>query len=140
MPKLERVMAMSVEQPLWRALTGYRVLTMIYAVGLFVSAYDKFERPWLAVAYYAVLAGWTLVTLPKVASAARRKVSRLSASRAIAPTGTTNSMPSPLATPPLANISRLMHVASIIACTKVVARRLGNIRRPPATMATPAAK
>ncbi|QYX80713.1 MacS family sensor histidine kinase [Streptomyces akebiae] len=70
MPKLERVMAMSVEQPLWRALTGYRVLTMIYAVGLFVSAYDKFERPWLAVAYYAVLAGWTLVTLPKVASAA----------------------------------------------------------------------
>ncbi|MDT0570238.1 DUF5931 domain-containing protein [Streptomyces sp. DSM 3412] len=70
MPKLERVMAMSVEQPLWRALTGYRVLTMIYAVGLFVSAYDKFERPWLAVAYYAVLAGWTLVTLPKVAGAA----------------------------------------------------------------------
>ncbi|WP_326583407.1 DUF5931 domain-containing protein [Streptomyces sp. NBC_00487] len=70
MPKLERVMTMSVEQPLWRALTGYRVLTMIYAVGLFVSAYDKFERPWLAVAYFAVLAGWTLVTLPKVAGAA----------------------------------------------------------------------
>ncbi|MDX3641821.1 MacS family sensor histidine kinase [Streptomyces sp. MB09-02B] len=70
MPKLERVMAMSVEQPLWRALTGYRVLTMIYAVGLFISAYDKFERPWLAIAYFAVLAGWTLVTLPKVAGAA----------------------------------------------------------------------
>jgi signal transduction histidine kinase len=70
MPKLERVMTMSVEQPLWRALTGYRVLTMIYAVGLFISAYDKFERPWLAVAYFAVLAGWTLVTLPKVAGAA----------------------------------------------------------------------
>ncbi|MEE1765390.1 MULTISPECIES: MacS family sensor histidine kinase [unclassified Streptomyces] len=70
MPKLERVMAMSVEQPLWRALTGYRVLTMIYAVGLFISAYDKFERPWLAIAYFVVLAGWTLVTLPKVAGAA----------------------------------------------------------------------
>lgn len=70
MPKRERVMTMSVEQPLWRALTGYRVLTMIYAVGLFVSAYDKFERPWLAIAYYAVLAGWTLLTLPKVANAA----------------------------------------------------------------------
>ncbi|MBZ3903177.1 MULTISPECIES: MacS family sensor histidine kinase [Streptomyces] len=70
MPKRERVMTMSVEQPLWRALTGYRVLTTIYAVGLFVSAYDKFERPWLAVAYFAVLAGWTLVTLPKVANAA----------------------------------------------------------------------
>ncbi|MFE7842658.1 MacS family sensor histidine kinase [Streptomyces sp. NPDC057474] len=70
MPERERVMTMSVEQPLWRALTGYRILTMIYAVGLFVSAYDKFERPWLAVAYFAVLAGWTLVTLPKVANAA----------------------------------------------------------------------
>lgn len=63
-------MTMSVEQPLWRALTGYRVLTLVYAVGLFVSAYDEFERPWLAVAYFAVLAGWTLVTLPKVANAA----------------------------------------------------------------------
>lgn len=70
MPKRERVMRMSVEQPLWRALTGYRVLTMIYAVGLFVSAYDKFERPWLAVVYYVVLAGWTLITLPRVANAA----------------------------------------------------------------------
>lgn len=70
MPKRERVMTMSVEQPLWRALTGYRVLTMVYAVGLFASAYDEFERPWLAVAYFAVLAGWTLVTLPKVANAA----------------------------------------------------------------------
>ncbi|UUU21400.1 MacS family sensor histidine kinase [Streptomyces sp. DSM 40750] len=70
MPKRERVMTMSVEQPLWRALTGYRVLTLVYAVGLFVSAYDEFERPWLAVAYFAVLAGWTLVTLPKVANAA----------------------------------------------------------------------
>ncbi|MDX3689160.1 DUF5931 domain-containing protein [Streptomyces europaeiscabiei] len=70
MPERERVMRMSVEQPLWRALTGYRILTMIYAIGLFVSAYDKFERPWLAVAYFAVLAGWTLATLPKVAGAA----------------------------------------------------------------------
>ena len=31
MPKRERVMRMSVEQPLWRALTAYRVLTMLYA-------------------------------------------------------------------------------------------------------------
>lgn len=63
-------MRMSVEQPLWRALTGYRILTMIYAIGLFASAYDKFGRPWLAIAYFAVLAGWTLATLPKVAGAA----------------------------------------------------------------------
>lgn len=61
---------MSVEQPLWRALTAYRVLTMLYAVGLFATAYDGFVRPWVAIAYYAVLFAWTLATLPKVANAA----------------------------------------------------------------------
>ncbi len=86
-PKLERVMAMSVEQPLWRALTGYRVLTMIYAVGLFISAYDKFERPWLAIAYFVVLAGWTLCTLPKVAGAASCTKRFLAADLTIAITG-----------------------------------------------------
>ncbi|MFC8129533.1 MacS family sensor histidine kinase [Streptomyces sp. NPDC057302] len=70
MAKRVRVMRMSVEQPLWRALTGYRVLTMLYAIGLFVAAYEKFDRPWVAIAYYAVLAGWTIGTLPKVANAA----------------------------------------------------------------------
>ncbi|TPQ19393.1 sensor histidine kinase [Streptomyces sporangiiformans] len=60
---------MSVEQPLWRALTAYRVLTMCYAIGLFVSAYDKFARPQVAIAYLAVLFVWTLATLPKVAGA-----------------------------------------------------------------------
>ncbi|MFD0314425.1 MacS family sensor histidine kinase [Streptomyces flavalbus] len=66
----ERVMKMSVEQPLWRALAGYRVLTMLYALGLFLSAYDDFARPWVAVAYFAVLGVWTLATLPRVANAA----------------------------------------------------------------------
>jgi signal transduction histidine kinase len=61
---------MSVEQPLWRALTGYRVLTMVYAIGLFVSAYDEVARPWVAIVYFAVLAVWTLATLPRVANAA----------------------------------------------------------------------
>ncbi|WP_193512170.1 MacS family sensor histidine kinase [Streptomyces griseoloalbus] len=70
MPGREKVMRMSVEQPLWRALTGYRVLALVYAVGLFATAYEKFTRPWLAVAYFAVLAVWTLATLPKVANAA----------------------------------------------------------------------
>ncbi|PAZ09230.1 sensor histidine kinase [Streptomyces sp. SA15] len=70
MAKRERVMRMSVEQPLWRALTAYRVLTMLYAIGLFVTAYDEFARPWVAVAYFAVLAVWTLATLPRVANAA----------------------------------------------------------------------
>ena len=73
MPKRERVMRMSVEQPLWRALTGYRVLTMLYAVGLFVSNYDDYDRPAVAFAYYPVLCIWTLATLPRVASATRAR-------------------------------------------------------------------
>ncbi|MFE2284977.1 MacS family sensor histidine kinase [Streptomyces sp. NPDC059443] len=69
MAKRERVVRMSVEQPLWRALTAYRLLTVVYAVGLFASAYKAFDRPWVAVSYLAVLVVWTLVTLPKVANA-----------------------------------------------------------------------
>ncbi|MYV51129.1 DUF5931 domain-containing protein, partial [Streptomyces sp. SID3212] len=70
MVKRERVVRMSVEQPLWRALTGYRVLTAVYAILLFVFERDKFERPWIAVAFLAFLAVWTAVTLPRVANAA----------------------------------------------------------------------
>ncbi|MGW3205134.1 MacS family sensor histidine kinase [Streptomyces sp. NPDC001135] len=70
MPKRERVMRMSVELPLWRALTGYRVLTMLYAIGLCATAYSRFARPWVAVAYFAVLFVWTLATLPWVRNAA----------------------------------------------------------------------
>ncbi|KUF15442.1 MacS family sensor histidine kinase [Streptomyces silvensis] len=78
---------MSVEQPLWRALTAYRVLTMLYAIGLFVAAYSSFARPWLAIAYFAVLAVWTLATLPKVASAARCTKRFLAVDLAVALTG-----------------------------------------------------
>ncbi|WJV49284.1 MacS family sensor histidine kinase [Streptomyces flavofungini] len=70
MARREKVMRMSVEQPLWRALTAYRVLTMLYAIGLFVAAYSAFARPWLAIGYYALLAAWTLATVPKVSGAA----------------------------------------------------------------------
>ncbi|MGW7564414.1 MacS family sensor histidine kinase [Streptomyces sp. NPDC054757] len=67
----ERVVRMSVELPLWRALTAYRVLTMVYAILLFAFAYREFHRQWVAVGYFAVLTVWTLATLPRVASAAR---------------------------------------------------------------------
>ncbi|MFF2517701.1 MacS family sensor histidine kinase [Streptomyces sp. NPDC058086] len=70
MAKRERVMRMSVEQPLWRALTAYRVLTMLYAIGLFATAFRKFAHPWVAIGYFAVLSVWTLATLPRVANAA----------------------------------------------------------------------
>ncbi|MFH8578168.1 MacS family sensor histidine kinase [Streptomyces zaomyceticus] len=70
MAKRERVVRMSVEQPLWRALTGYRVLTMVYAVLLFAFGMDRYERPGIGVAYLAVMCVWNLATLPKVANAA----------------------------------------------------------------------
>ncbi|MGW7526264.1 MacS family sensor histidine kinase [Streptomyces sp. NPDC054783] len=70
MPRRERVMRMSVELPLWRALAGYRVLTMLYAIGLGATRHDLFTRPWVAVGYFAVLFVWTLATLPRVRNAA----------------------------------------------------------------------
>ncbi|MDH2388822.1 DUF5931 domain-containing protein [Streptomyces sp. HNM0663] len=70
MAKRERVVRMSVEQPLWRALTAYRVLTMVYAVLLAFFTREKFERPLAAAVFLAFMAVWTLVTLPKVAGAA----------------------------------------------------------------------
>ncbi|MFF5156968.1 MacS family sensor histidine kinase [Streptomyces sp. NPDC000348] len=70
MARREHVMRMSVEQPLWRALTGYRILALVYAIGLFATAHAEFPRPWLAVGYFAVLAVWTLATLPRTANEA----------------------------------------------------------------------
>jgi len=87
MAKRERVMRMSVEQPLWRALSAYRVLTMCYAIGLFVSAYDEFPRPEVAIAFLSVLFVWTLVTLPKVANEASCTKRFLAADLTVALTG-----------------------------------------------------
>ncbi|GAA2642430.1 DUF5931 domain-containing protein [Streptomyces vastus] len=78
---------MSVEQPLWRALSAYRVLTMFYAIGLFVTAYDEFPRPEVAIAFLSVLFVWTLVTLPKVAGEANCTKRFLAADLAVALTG-----------------------------------------------------
>ncbi|MET9434605.1 DUF5931 domain-containing protein [Streptomyces sp. NPDC006551] len=87
MAKRERVVRMSVEQPLWRALTAYRVLTMIYAVLLFAFSRDRYERPWVAVAFLAVLCVWNLATLPKVANAASCTKRFLGADLTVALTG-----------------------------------------------------
>ncbi|WP_069771246.1 MacS family sensor histidine kinase [Streptomyces sp. LUP30] len=87
MAKREAVLRMSVELPLWRALAGYRVLTMLYAVGFFATAYDGFARPWVAVVYYCVLFVWTVATLPRVANAASCTKRFLAADLAVALTG-----------------------------------------------------
>ncbi|MEU6774454.1 DUF5931 domain-containing protein [Streptomyces sp. NPDC046759] len=83
----ERVMRMSVELPLWRALAGYRVLTMLYAIGLGATRYHLFVRPWAAVCYFAVLFVWTLATLPRVRNAASCTKGFLAADLTIALTG-----------------------------------------------------
>lgn len=66
-----RVVGMSVEQPLWRALTGYRVLTAGYAVALFAVGYEGHARPVPGMAFMALLVVWTLATLGKVSSPQR---------------------------------------------------------------------
>ncbi|MEB8336483.1 MacS family sensor histidine kinase [Streptomyces endophyticus] len=83
----DRVVRMSVEQPLWRALTGYRLLTLVYAIGLFASSYEVYERPWVGAGYFVVLAVWTLVTLPQVSGARRCTKRFLTADLTIAVAG-----------------------------------------------------
>ncbi|MGV9310952.1 MacS family sensor histidine kinase [Streptomyces sp. NPDC003691] len=87
MAKRERVVRMSVELPLWRALAGYRVLTMLYALLLLPLNPDKFERPWVAYAYLAFLTVWTLATLPYVRNAAACTRPFLAADLTVALTG-----------------------------------------------------
>ncbi|MFD9631372.1 MacS family sensor histidine kinase [Streptomyces violascens] len=70
MAKRERVVRMSVELPLWRALTGYRVLTTLYALAIFANGYHTFERPWVGIGYLSVLTVWNFATLTRVANAA----------------------------------------------------------------------
>ncbi|WP_256090596.1 DUF5931 domain-containing protein, partial [Actinacidiphila rubida] len=62
---------MSVEQPLWRALLAYRLLTAAYAVALYVHAYGHLRHPLPGGVYMALLAGWTLATIGRVRNAER---------------------------------------------------------------------
>ncbi|RKN06138.1 MacS family sensor histidine kinase [Streptomyces radicis] len=59
----------AVELPMWRALTAYRVLTLGYAVTLFLIAYGDYGRPGVAIAYLGALAAWTLLTFGAVRGA-----------------------------------------------------------------------
>lgn len=87
MAERERVVRMSVEQPLWRALTAYRVGTVIYAWALAVIGRAEFERPAVAFGFLAVMAVWTLLTLPRVANAASCTRPFLGADLVVALTG-----------------------------------------------------
>ncbi|RII18255.1 Histidine kinase-, DNA gyrase B-, and HSP90-like ATPase [Streptomyces sp. YIM 130001] len=87
MARREQVLRMSVELPLWRALSAYRVLTMLYAAALFVHGRADYERPWIGYAFLAVLAVWTVATLPRVANAASCTRRFLAADLTVALTG-----------------------------------------------------
>ncbi|MBH5334430.1 sensor histidine kinase [Streptomyces pactum] len=78
---------MSVEQPLWQALTAYRVLTLLYAIVLFVLAYDDYAHPLGAGAYMAALTVWTVCTVRMVSSAERCTPRFLVADLTVAVTG-----------------------------------------------------
>lgn len=82
--------AISVEQPLWRALTGYRVLTLGYALALFALNHGEYAghgRVWVAYGYLAVLTGWTLSTLRRVSGAGRCTPGFLAGDLAVAVAG-----------------------------------------------------
>ncbi|MEU8544374.1 DUF5931 domain-containing protein [Streptomyces sp. NPDC048717] len=87
MARREQVVRMSVEQPLWRALAAYRVLTLVYALLLAFFGRARYEHPAVAAGYLAVLAVWTLATLPRVANAASCTKRFLAADLTVALTG-----------------------------------------------------
>ncbi|TVL91010.1 sensor histidine kinase [Streptomyces sp. SAJ15] len=75
---------MSVEQPLWQALTGYRVLSLLYAVGLYAVAFGEYSHPLGAGAYLLAVAVWTACTFRRVSSAERCTLRFLTADLTIA--------------------------------------------------------
>ncbi|UYB44971.1 DUF5931 domain-containing protein [Streptomyces sp. Je 1-4] len=62
---------MSVELPLWRALTGYRILTLVYTLCLVGLSYQKYEHPPAAAAYMGALTVWMVLTWRRTTSAER---------------------------------------------------------------------
>lgn len=65
------VVRMSVELPLWRALTGYRILTLVYTLGLVGLSYRKYDHPLGAAAYMGALTIWMALTWHRTTSAER---------------------------------------------------------------------
>ncbi|GHF32054.1 MULTISPECIES: MacS family sensor histidine kinase [Streptomyces] len=82
-----RAVRMSVELPLWRALTGYRILTLGYALALFWLAHRHYAHPLGAAAYMAALTVWMLLTWNRVTAPERCTRSFLIADLGIALTG-----------------------------------------------------
>nr|WP_037840051.1 DUF5931 domain-containing protein [Streptomyces sp. NRRL S-337] len=62
---------MSVELPLWRALTGYRILTLLYVLVLAAMSYRKYAHPLVAAAYMGALTLWMALTWRRTTSPER---------------------------------------------------------------------
>ncbi|UQI44036.1 DUF5931 domain-containing protein [Streptomyces sp. HU2014] len=69
--KRPRVVRMSVELPLWRALTGYRILTLGYALALFGFNYHDYAHPLGGALYMGALTLWMALTWNRVSSPER---------------------------------------------------------------------
>src|SRR5437764_14661817 len=48
---------------MWGAVAVFRVLALVYALGVATADRDHYTRPWLAYALLAVMAAWTALTL-----------------------------------------------------------------------------
>lgn len=69
--KRPRAVRMSVELPLWRALTGYRIITLGYALALFFLNYREYAHPLGAALYMGALTVWMLLTWNRVTAPER---------------------------------------------------------------------
>ncbi|MFE0377742.1 MacS family sensor histidine kinase [Streptomyces inhibens] len=69
--KHPKVLRMSVELPLWRALTGYRILTLVYTLCLVALSYRRYEHPLGAAAYMGALTLWMALTWRRTTSPER---------------------------------------------------------------------
>ncbi|WP_308013927.1 MacS family sensor histidine kinase [Streptantibioticus parmotrematis] len=77
----------SVERPLWRALTAFRVLALCYAIARYCHTCGKYAHPLGGWLYLGALALWTLATLRRTGSALRCTKGFLLAELAVALTG-----------------------------------------------------
>ncbi|MFI0904915.1 MacS family sensor histidine kinase [Streptomyces sioyaensis] len=66
-----KALRMSVELPLWRALTGYRILTLLYTLCLVGLSYRHYAHPLGAAAYMGALTLWMALTWRRTTSRER---------------------------------------------------------------------
>ncbi|WP_404827997.1 MacS family sensor histidine kinase [Streptomyces lydicus] len=66
-----KALRMSVELPLWRAITGYRILTLVYTLCQVAFSYRHYEHPLGAVAYMGALTVWMALTWRRTTSPER---------------------------------------------------------------------